>query len=265
MTGEEIQAQYFSPLNFGLYLGIILAILIAYYQWAWTKKCNNFVRVLVVKSDGTTSTEYAPKTGGYVALKSHDGATTRLWPINKLSAIEMLYPGDGFIPTFLQKKIKAVIVDEDDWEPLLNRGSYSELVASPDVVKTLRALADRYPDAGDELGNLASKLSTAPTREMVASPAVLGGIMKEKVSEMVIAVSKDSMEKLDIITGKLDKVPNATAMYIGIGLAVLLGIVMLVMTVPSMDKVDKMDKRLETVDQSITTQYDTIKRALGVQ
>ena len=256
MTGAEVTAAYFTPFHYILYLSLVLAISIAYYQWAWTKKCSHFVKVLVVKPDGSTDTEYAPKSGGYVTLKSRDNNTTRLWPINKLSAIEELYPGDGFIPEFLQKKIKTVIVDDEDWEPLLNRGSYTAKVASPDVVRALRDLADKYPKAAEDITELADSLSTAPTRDMVASPAVLGNVMKEKVSEMAVTISKDTFDRLEGIARRLDRIPNAIILYAGLGLICILLAVVLVKVFPA----------LEGMSGLATAGVDlaAIKAALGV-
>ena len=208
MTGADIQAAYFSPFHFILYLVIILVAMIIYYQWQWSKRCGTSVRVLVVQPGGDTETEYAPKSGNYVALPVPESNTVRLWPINKLSTIDMLYPGDGFIPRFLQKKIKTVIVDSEDWEPMLNRGSYSRNVASPDVVSAIRDLADDYTEAKDDLMSLADSLSTAPTRDMVASPAVLGNIMKEKVSELAVTISRETFDKMEGFYRKLDRLHN---------------------------------------------------------
>ncbi len=252
MSGEQIQATYFSPFQFFMYLLLVLVIMVVCYQYAWSKKCNNFVKVLVVKPDGTTDTQYAPKSGGYVALKGLDSNTTRLWPINKLCAIEEMYPGDGFIPKFLQKKIKTVIVDEEDWEPLLNRGSYTAMVASPDVVAALRAIADRHPREARELNDLIVNLSTAPTRDMVASPAVLGNIMKEKVSEMAVTISKDTFDKMAGLTSAIAKMPNAIVVYLGLGIIAIL-LVVVVVKVMGMGDV-----------ASITEGLEAIKNALGI-
>ena len=259
MEGSEIQTTYFSPFMYILYMLIILAVMIGYYQWSWARKVNNYVKVLVVKPDGTTDTSYAPKEGGFVALKNPHSETTKLWPINKLSAIEMLYPGDGFIPVFLQKKIKTVIVDEEDWEPLLNRGSYSRSVASPDVVEALRGLAEAYPEAGNDLTDLADGLSTAPTRDMVASPSVLGNIMKEKVSEMAVTIAKDTFEKLTAIVEKLRMLPNATILYLGLGLLAILVVVCLVRIFALGSDMDKLQEFQNAADN-----IQAIKNALGI-
>ena len=253
MTGADIQATYFSPFHFILYLVIIFVAMIIYYQWQWSKRCATSVRVLVVQPDGDTKTEYAPKSGNYVALRVPESNTVRLWPINKLSSVEMLYPGDGFIPTFLQKKIKTVIVDSEDWEPMLNRGSYAHRVASPDVVATIRDLADDYPDAKSDLMELADGLSTAPTRDMVASPAVLGNIMKEKVSELAVTISRETFDKMEGFTRKLDRLPNPLILYVGLGTIAILVAIALVNLIPAMSAVSELQASLAA-----------IKAALGV-
>jgi hypothetical protein len=256
MTGPEIQATYFSPFHFLMYLILIFVAMVVYYQWQWSKRCNKEVRVWIVQPDGSADTAYAPKTGSYVSLKVPDSNSTRLWPINKLSTIETLYPGDGFIPRFLQKKIKTVIVDSEDWEPLLNRGSYTRMVASPDVVRALRDLGDEYPEAHDELNDLADGLSTAPTRDMVASPIVLGNVMKEKVSELAVTISKDSLDLIPGLAKKLDKVPSPMVTYIGFGAIIAILIVFIVLVIPNIGG----ETNLSQVAQDI----NAIKRALGI-
>lgn len=251
MTGPEVQAAFFSPFHFIIYMVIVVTGMVVWYQWQWSKKVTRFIKVLVVKPDGSTDTEYAPKTGNYVALRIPESNSVRLWPISKLSAIEVLYPGDGFIPNFLQKKIRMVIVDVEDWEPMLNRGSYSRRVASPDVVRAIRDLADDYPDAADELTSLADDLATAPTRDMVASPTVLGNIMKEKVSELAVTISRDTFDKMEGISRKLDKLPNPTIVYVMLGAVIAICVIMLVRSASG---------DLMTVQADITA----IKRALGV-
>jgi len=247
MTGADIQAAYFSPFHFILYLVLIFVALIIYYQWQWSKRCATSVRVLVVQPDGDTKTEYAPKSGNYVALRVPESNSVRLWPINKMSSVEMLYPGDGFIPTFLQKKIKTVIVDSEDWEPMLNRGSYAHNVASPDVVATIRDLADDYPDAKSDLMELADSLSTAPTRDMVASPAVLGNIMKEKVSELAVTISRETFDKMEGFTRKLDRLPNPLIIYVGLGAIAIMLAIVLVNLMPAMSAVSELKAALTAI------------------
>lgn len=251
MTGADIQATYFSPFHFILYMVVIFVGMIIYYQWQWSKRCANSVRVLIVQPDGSTATQYAPKSGNYVALKVPESNSVRLWPINKLSSVEMLYPGDGFIPTFLQKKIKTVIVDAEDWEPMLNRGSYSRNVASPDVVAAIRDMADDYEDARSDLNSLADSLSTAPTRDMVASPAVLGNIMKEKVSELAVTISRETFDKLEGVTRKLDRIPNPIILYVVLGAIGVLMVVLLVKVAPSLSSLSTLQRDLSAIKQAL--------------
>ena len=251
MSGEDIVATYFGPLNLIMYLVIILAIMVVIYQWQWTKKCANNVKVLVSMPDGSTETAYAPKSGNYVALPVPESNTVRLWPINKLSSVEVLYPGDGFIPMFLQKKIKMVIVDSEDWEPMLNRGSYSHLVASPDVVSAIRDIADDYKDAREDLNALADSLSTAPTRDMVASPAVLGNIMKEKVTELAVTISRETFDKMEGFTRKLDKLPNSLIIYVGLGAIAIMLVIVLVNLMPAMSAVSELKTTLAAIKAAL--------------
>lgn len=250
MSGADIQAAYFSTFHLILYMVLIFGFMVVYYQWQWTKRCTRDVRVLVVQPDGSTDTEYAPKTGNYVALKIPESNSVRLWPINKLSSVEVLYPGDGFIPRFLQKKIKMVVVDAADWEPLLNRGSYAHDVASPDIVQAIRDLADDYPDAASDLNELADGLFTTPTRDLVASPAVLGNIMKEKVSELALTISRDTYDKMEGLSRKLDKVPNSVILYIGLAAAVGISVFVLINQMTSL--------------ATMQADLDAIKGTLGV-
>jgi len=253
MTGADIQATYFSPFMFILYLLIIVAVMIVYYQYVWSKRCNNSVKVLVVMPDGSTDTAYAPKQGNYVALPVPGSNTVRLWPINKLSSVEVLYPGDGFIPKLFQKKIKMVVVDAEDWEPMLNRGSYSHHVASPDVRDSIRDLADDYakdyPEVSSELSELANGLSTAATRDMVASPAVLGNIMKEKVSELAVTISRETFDKLEGVTRKLDKMANPLVLYIGLAAIAIVMVVFLVNMQSALSEVTSMQADLDAIKQ----------------
>ena len=148
ITPEAVNA-YFTPLDYILYLFAVFVIMVVAYQWKWTQTSKKNVLVLVVHSDGSSHYELAKKKGASVELKDIEKKTTKLWPINKLSTIDVLYPGVGFVPAFLQKQIRMTIVDEDDWEPLVNRD---------------------------------------PDRKMIASPAVLGNLMNEKITEAVITV-----------------------------------------------------------------------------
>jgi len=257
MTGPEIEATFFNPLMMFLYLFVIFVLMVTFYQWTWSGKVDNYVKVIVRESDGSSTTEYAPKSGTSVSLTNPKNGTTRTWPFTDVCTIEMLYPGDGFIPKFLQKKIRTLIVDANDWEPLLNRGSYSEGVASPDVKDRLREIAESMQDGRtrSQLLGMADTLKTAPTREMVASPAVLGNIAKEKVSELAVTVAKDIMSPLQEAIKKLGKQLNPTIVYIGLGLIAIL----LVYTIFQLNTIAESDV------MQLADDVAKIKGALGVQ
>lgn len=211
MTAEGINA-YFTPLDYILYLVVIFVIMVTYYQWRWTKDCRENVKLLVVRADGSSDEILVPKEGNSVTLQHPKTGLTKMWPINKLSAIDMLYPGVGFVPRFLQKHIRTVLVDEEDWEPLVNRD---------------------------------------PNKEMIASPAVLGNLMNEKITEAVIRVNKEMMDSIAALTKRLSRMVSPTQFFIGIGVVAVGVIAMIFLMVPSLGE--------------IAESIDAIKAALGVQ
>jgi len=215
------------------YLLAGLVGLIVFFQWKWAKECRNSLQILIIKSDGHGAYELAPQSGGYVTLKDPKGNTTRLWPINKLATIDVPYPSNGFVPGFLQKTIRQVIVDEEDWEPILNRNPHLSMVASPDVVQALVRIGDNYPDVQEVISELVERLATAPTREMIASPAVLGNIIHQRVSELVVTVVKDMIDPLKSIINKLRDQVSPVIVYIGLGLIVV-GIVFVIYMLTTM-------------------------------
>jgi hypothetical protein len=233
--------SYFTPGNLIIGLIVILVGTLLYYQWRWGKTCAENVQVLVVKSDGHGDYQLAPQQGGSVTLKNPNNDTTRLWPINKLSTIDVPYPGDGFVPGFLQKSIRQVVVDEEDWEPLLNRSPYKDKVASPDVVQFLQDLAVRVNDEemGLELTQYAEELSPSPTREMIASPAVLGNLINEKVTEAVITVNKETLDTLTALTRKIGNILSANTFYICIGIVALLSLVTMILSISDKSAIAK--------------------------
>ena len=262
MTGADVNA-WFTPFHYFVYLGIILIGMILSYQWKWAQKVDKYVKLIVVKPDGSSDTDYALKEGSSVAITNPKTGTVKLWPITDVATIEMLYPGDGFIPVFLQKKIRTTIVDENDWEPLLNRGAYSDNVASPDVKAKLREIAetlDEEDKTRKQLLALSEGLKTAPTREMIGSPAILGNIAKEKVSELAVTVAKDVMNPLQEAIKKLGKQLNPTIVYIGLGLVAIL----LVYAVFQLQMVS--NTGIGDVDiGKLTKDVELIKQALGVK
>lgn len=217
--------SWFTPFHYIVYLGTLFVAMVVYYQWKWAKICKNNIQVLVAQQGGGGAFELAPKEGGSVTLKQ--GETTRTWMINELATIDVLYPGVGFIPSFMQKTIRMAIVNEGDWEPMLNRSPHRENIASPDVVDFLEVLASENPALATRIHNVASRLSTGPTRELIADPAALGSLMSSTVMKALATVSNDLMDVLKSVNEKLGKKVGLSPMfvYIGLGLAVALAAV----------------------------------------
>ena len=245
----------FSPANYIIFLVLLVVGLVTYYQWRWGKTCRDNVQVVVVRADGHGDYELAPQSGGSVSLRNPRNNTVRMWPINRLSTIDVPYPGAGLVPSFLQKTIRQVVVDEEDWEPLLNRSPHRERVASPDVVVMLQQLIEKvdgtaYPELVERAMLLTDDISTAPTREMIASPAVLGNLMHEKITEAVITVNKEMLDSVSGLMKRLGKLVSPTMFYIGTAAILILLAVMAFMTIPKMGQ--------------IVDDLDTVKTAIGI-
>ncbi len=202
-----------------LYLLGAAVIGVLVLEWRWTKTCDENIQVLVAKQSGGGEFKLAPKVGGEISLTNPYNNTTRTWPVNELSTIDVLYPGVGFVPAFLQKTIRMAIVNEGDWEPMLNRSAHRENIASPDIVKFLVDLsADTDdPKLQERLNRLVDKISTGPTREMIASPAVLGNLLHEKITEAVITVNKEIVDKISGLVARLDEMVKPVVFYLGMG------------------------------------------------
>jgi len=207
ITPEAVNA-YFTPLDYFLYLFAVFALMVVYYQWRWARTSRQNILVLVVHSDGSSHHELVKKEGASVSLKNPETGATKLWPINKLSTIDVLYPGVGFIPEFLQKQIRMTIVDEDDWEPLINRD---------------------------------------PDRKLISSPAVLGNLMNEKITEAVITVNKEMLDSISGLMKRLNKLVNPTVVYIGLGLVLILMAVSLYMIIPVAESLEAIKSALGVV------------------
>lgn len=222
MTPETVNA-WFTPFHYFVYLGTLFVIMVVYYQWKWAKTCKLNIQILVVQQGGGGDFQLAPKAGGSVSLKNPHSNTTRTWPVNELSTIDVLYPGVGFVPAFLQKTIRMAIVHEGDWEPLLNRSPHLQKIASPDMVKAFMIIAEAAGGkTKEQIVGLLEDVSTSPTREMIASPAVLGNLMQERISEIVATVAKDVFDPLREVLKKLGKPLNPIIVYIGLGLIAIL-------------------------------------------
>ena len=210
-----------------LYLGIPCIPAVIYMQWKWARTCRNFVRVLVAQKGGGGDWQLAPKEGGHITIRDEKTDTERTWPINELATIDVPYPGVGFVPAFMQSTIRLAIVNEGDWEPMLNRSPHRERVASPDVVAFLLEVSEKEKDAVRKaaISEFAHNLATGPTREMIGDPAVLGGLMKSSVFKALATVSSDFTEAMRTLTDKLNRAtsgPKPMVIYIGLALVVIL-------------------------------------------
>ncbi|KKL24514.1 hypothetical protein LCGC14_2414530, partial [marine sediment metagenome] len=173
MTVEGINA-WFTPFHYFVYLGTLFTVMVAFYQWRWARICQKNLRVLVVHSDGSSHFVLCPKTGSSVTIKDPNSNTTRMWVISELATIVVPYPGVDFLPQWLQKQIRMTIVNELDWEPMINRDK--------------------------SLG-------------IIGSPAVLGNLMTERITEAVITVNEKLMDSLSGLVHRLDKTITPQMFY----------------------------------------------------
>lgn len=219
--------SWFTPFHYFVYLGTLFVMMVVFYQWKWSKTCKDNIQVLVAQQGGGGDFQLAPKNGGEVTIKNPHTGTSRTWAVNELATIDVLYPGVGFVPNFLQKSIRMAIVSEGDWEPLLNRSPHLKKVASPDMVLAVQKIIDSFTDEKDtvikeKLEAILEGVSTAPTREMIASPAVLGNLMNEKITEAVITVNKEVVDAISNVVNKFKAMVNPWVVYIGLGLILIL-------------------------------------------
>jgi len=252
---EIMNLMWFQPWHFFLYLFFIFVVMVVYYQWRWAKTCKENIQVLVAQTGGGGDFRLAPKTSaGEISLKNPNSDSVRTWALNELATIEVPYPGVGFVPTFLQKTIRLAIVNEGDWEPMLNRSPHMEKVASPDVVDFLIDLSHQIEDdpTRKRIEKLVSGISTGSTREMIASPAVLGNLIHEKITESVMTVNKEVMDRVEGLMRRLNKLPSSTIVYVGLGLA-LVGIIVIIAQLNNLQG-----------SQEVLDKLDTIQKALGI-
>jgi len=257
---ELIKATYFSNLHIFLYLFVVFVGMVVYYEWRWAKTCKNYIQVLVAQQGGGGDFFLAPKAGGQVTIKNPQTDEERTWPVNELATIEIPYPGVGFVPTFLQKTIRLAIVNEGDWEPMLNRSPHREKIASPDVVEFLQLLADETGDDKKKavINKMVKGLATGPTREMIANPATLGDLMRSSVMKALATVSTDLVDLLKSVNAKLGKVvgPNPMIVYIGLGLIIILLAFTIYQIMPIVSSIGDLGE--------LSDKLDTIMKALGV-
>jgi len=239
MTGEEIQAIWFGPFQWIVYLGVPLLIVIMWWQYSWYKICDTKIKAIIVHNVGAPTVKFAPK-GGYIDIQSPDKKSTKIFVVNELSTIRLPYPELGFLPRFLQNKIEVAIFDDNDMEPILNRNKHLSKVASPDVKYALAELADskNIPQVlRGKIVELSDSLSSAPTREPVASPALLGNLLQERVSQLAVTVSKDLIDPLQEAIKKLGRQLNPTIVYIGMGLIIIMLGYMIMTFVPALEDI----------------------------
>lgn len=229
-----------------LFLGIPFVLLVFYLQWRWAKTCDANIQVLIAKLGGGGKFELAPREGGQVSIYNPYTDEARTWPVNELATIDVTYPGVGFVPKFLQKTIRLAVVNEGDWEPMLNRSPHRQKIASPDVVKFLLEIADKNPKLRSIIKEFTDDLSTGPTREMVADPATLGSLIRNSVLRALASVSNELMDTLKNINTRLARFAglNGTVIYIGLGLTAILAAFLVYQTMQIINLLDAIHKTL---------------------
>ena len=202
-------------------------------MYLWDRTCRLKLKVLLVKTAGGTDTHYVNKEGSDITLSNPSTGWSGTWPISSLATIPQPYPDlAGLLPRFLQKEIQLAIVIEGDWEPVLNRNPHRDNVASPNVAEALRAARNQLAavengednPALKQIDNILAHITTGPTRELIASPAVLGAIKTSSVMKALATVGDDLMDMMKGLRAQLMRVAglNPTYVYILLALSVLL-------------------------------------------
>ena len=205
-------------MNAGLFLGIPMILSIFFLQYRWSKKADKNIRTLTALKSGGGQWGYAPKEGGEVTLYDKTTDTYKTWAVNELTTIEIDYPGVGFVPSWMQKKIRLACFNEGDAEPLLNRSIHRNNIASPDVIEFIKRIAEENPEMAESINEYASGLTTAPTRMPVIDPATWGSLKQASALKALSTVSNELMDTLKAITIRLNRIGNFNATYIYIGL-----------------------------------------------
>jgi len=260
MTTAETIASYFTTYHIISYLFIIFVGMVVWYEWRWAKDCKEYIQVLIAEKGGGGSFKLARKDGGEVSIHNPHTGMTRTWPVNELATIDVLYPGVGFVPGFLQKTIRLAIVNEGDWEPMLNRSPHMERIASPDIVKFLNGIHDDKGTSEEMKGKieqLVSQISTGPTREMIADPAILGSLQRSSVMKALATVSNELVEAMKSLNSKLSRAGNLNPMvvYIGMGLTIVLLAVLLFQLLPALPGLQEV--------AGLDAKFDAVLKALG--
>lgn len=206
-----------------LFLGIPFVLMVFFFQWRWARTCDKNIEVLVAMAGGGGKFILAPKEGGQVSIRNPVTDEVRVWPLNELATIDITYPGVGFVPKFLQKKIRLAIVAEGDWEPMLNRSPHRLKVASPDVVEFMQKIAETDTKLKTVIDEFLKGISTGPTREMIADPAMLGNLMQSTALKALATVSNDLMDVLKSLNTRMARFTglNGMIIYIGLGLLII--------------------------------------------
>lgn len=253
VTPEQVNS-WFTPFHYFTYLFCIVVIMYITSQIQWTNIAAKNIKVLVVRSSGGGDPFFIPKSGNSVVIKNEKTGETRTWPINELATIDVPYPDIGFVPRWMLKNIKMAIIDEEDWEPLLNRSPHRKKVMSPDVIDALKSIADSEKIGGNfkkVITALLDGASTAPTRAMIANPAVIGNLMQSGVLQAIAMVSREMTDSLKAVINKLQNMPNPLIFYIGMGLSVLLLVFVVFKVVPAMEEIIIMGEKLDLIMKSL--------------
>lgn len=238
-----------------IYLGGGFGIMVFYLQWRWAKVARRKVRTLTALKTGGGQWGFADKEGGAITLYNKELDETKVWAVNELATIEIEYPGVGFVPSWMQKSIRLVLLNEGDTEPLLNRSGHRSMVASPDVIQKIKDLTEGNDDQ-EEVKEFIDKLKTYPTRPIVGDPSTLGSLMRQQAMKALASVSNDLMDTLKSINTKLMKIGNfnATYIYVLIGFNIILSAFAIYFTMQS----GSMDV------SEIIEDLDLIQKALGI-
>lgn len=137
ITPEQVNA-WFTPFHFFVYLGIIFVIMICWLQMRWDKESRTNILVLLQKAKGDGDYYLVPIDDNKVNLVNKNTGESKLWGINELSTITVPYPAIGFLPRFLLKQIKLVVLSDETWEPITNRSREGKtLVMTPKFIGNL--------------------------------------------------------------------------------------------------------------------------------
>ena len=243
-------------MNAGIFLGIPFVLMVFIAQYLWERTCRTKIRVILVKEGGGSENLYPVKEGSDVTIHNPTLGVTRTWPINQLATIPTPYPELGILPRFMQREIQTTILHEGDVEPVLNRSPHRRRVVSPDVISYLKELAEANPAILESINQFLSEVSTGPTREMIASPAVLGALKASTVMKALATVGDDLMEMLKGLRAQLMRVVGLNPTYVYI---------LLVLNVVLLGFVIYQLMQGGTTDPVLMEKVDQIHKALGIK